>query len=99
MNPLDLFDLRDATGKVDNQKIVPLLFLVAAVVFHAIGNRFAWWELVILSAVAFGPRMYGLFLRRSSFTFGGQLSTSESTSVSEQITATRDHELGIEPTP
>lgn len=69
-DPLYWLDLRDAKGRPDHQKIIPLVVIIAAIVFHAVHNPFAWWELVVLGAIAFGPRMYGLFLRRSSFGFG-----------------------------
>jgi len=70
-SPADWLDLRDDAGRISHQKLVLLGFLVIAILFHAIGIQFSWWELVVLGSIACGPRMFGLFLRRSSFSFGG----------------------------
>lgn len=79
VDPYYWLDLYDRTNRPDHQKIAAFTLLIAAIVFHALGKAFTWWELVILGAIAFGPRMYGLFLRRSSFTFGPTTVSGETT--------------------
>jgi hypothetical protein len=98
-DPLYWLDLRDRDGRPDHQKIVPFVVILAAIVLHAVGQPFAWWELVVLGAIAFGPRMYGLFLRRSSFTFGASASRTDTyteTVSRQEIVKRRDPILGFE---
>lgn len=56
-------DLCDSRGKPDNQKILPLVVVIAALVANFVHNPFSVTALIVLGAIAFGPRVYGLFLR------------------------------------
>lgn len=62
----DPLDLRDGSGRVSNQKLLPLVLFIAALVFQALKNPLSTSALVVLGALAFGPRMYALFIRRGA---------------------------------
>lgn len=70
MNPLSWLDLRDARGKPDHQKVMPTILVFAAIALHAVSRPFGGMELVVLGALCFGPRMFGLYLRRANITLG-----------------------------
>lgn len=82
-------DLRDKNGVPDHQKIMPTIIIAVAAVAHFVRVPFNWIELTILGSIAFGPRMFGLFLRRSNFGFTGTYN---------EVYNRRDPTTGEEPT-
>jgi len=59
---LELLDLYDRGGRISHKKLLPLILFFAAILFQAIGKQFDSTVLLILGAIAFGPRMYGLIV-------------------------------------
>lgn len=65
LDPLYWLDCRDRFGRPDSQKILPIILFFAALVFHWFAKPLPPLTLTILGAIAFGPRMYGLYLKRA----------------------------------
>jgi len=63
LDPLWLIDLYDAQGKPDAQKILPYVVVGGTLWLQAKGHQLDTATIVVLGAIAFGPRMFGLFLR------------------------------------
>lgn len=63
VDPLWLLDVYDSSGKPDAQKILPYIVVLGTLVLHAKGHPLDTATVIVLGAIAFGPRMFGLFLR------------------------------------
>lgn len=62
-DPLFLFDFYDANGRPDHQKWMGAV-VVAAVVYCQLANKpLDTSTVIVLGAIGFGPRMFGLYLR------------------------------------
>lgn len=99
-NPVDALDLRDKDDRPDHGKIVPWTLLVVAIVYHAVGIPFTWWELTALGSLAYGFAAWRTFLQARNVvgTFDASKVETLEDSVRRTITETRDTKLGIEPT-
>lgn len=100
-DPVTALDLRDKNDNPDHSKIIPWMLLVVAVVFHALGMPFTWWELTTLGSLAFGHSVWRQFLASRNVT--GSFNTNKSANTVESITRTftsegRDPAAGIDPT-
>lgn len=62
-DPLWLLDVYDRDGRPDAQKILPYIVVLGTLVLHAKGHPLDTATVIVLGAIAFGPRMFGLFLR------------------------------------
>lgn len=63
VDPLWLLDVYDVTGKPDAQKILPYIVVLGTLWLHAKSHPLDTATVIVLGAIAFGPRMFGLFLR------------------------------------
>lgn len=97
-NPIEALDLRDNDDKPDHGKVLPWILLMAAIVFHAMGIPFAWWELTALGSLAYGYGAWRTFLKAKSVSGTFTESVQRTSIHTHSITERRDPSEGIEPT-
>lgn len=63
LNPLYLFDFYDANGRPDHQKWMAAA-VVAGVFYCQLASKpLDTMTVIVLGAIGFGPRLFGMFLR------------------------------------
>lgn len=94
-NPVEALDLRDNNNNPDHSKILPWMLLMVAMIFHAVGIPFTWWELTTLGSLAYGYGAWRTFLKAKSVT--GTF-TDKVENIAIHVTERRDIAEGIDPT-
>lgn len=63
LDPFFVLDFYDPTGRPDHQKLMTAAIVGSVVWAQLAGRPFGTATVIVLGAIGFGPRMFGLFLR------------------------------------